>query len=271
MDSANQNASPAKIKEEVAGDPAAASERLVANGSQNPTMPPAIINKVTPKPKLSKPVLTDKFSQELITLLSGPPTDLSSFVVHKCFAVHYSPVLKAAFEHQATAAPHPLGITYQLDEEDKTTTEFLVQWLYTQDIQPAQLKPDATYNSAEILSIVKLWLLAERLEMPSLQNAAIKKINDCHTQFRMFNYNDINYIWSATKEGSLLRLYYIDLMFVISQRCFTKFVKTLEKNVLGDLATACMLRVENKKSYTPGSDLSDRYFARERHCFGIVH
>ncbi|CAG8980294.1 hypothetical protein HYALB_00008914 [Hymenoscyphus albidus] len=264
MDSANQNASPAKIKEEVAGNPAATCEGLMANGSQDPIPPPTTMSKVTSNPKLSKPVLTDKSSKELITLLSGPPTGLGKFVVHKCFAVHYSPVLKAAFEHQATAVLNPLGNTYSLDEEDKTTTEFLVQWLYTQDIQPAQLKPDATYNCAEILSIIKLWLLAERLVIPSLQNAAIKKFNDCLNQFKMICHTEINYIWSATKEGSPLRLYYIDVMFCLSDQTFPKLVETLEKNVLGDLFTACMLRVENKKMYTPGSNLSDRYLVREK-------
>ncbi|KAG4427590.1 hypothetical protein IFR05_016927 [Cadophora sp. M221] len=67
----------------------------------------------------------------LVTLIAGNSTDAKEFRVHKDFASHYSPVLKAAFNSSFIAGQTQI---YNLPEADEDTVRLLFHWFYTQEL-----------------------------------------------------------------------------------------------------------------------------------------
>lgn len=98
-----------------------------------------------------------------------------SFFIHKNFITHYSPYFNAAFNGSFAE-----GQSQQLDLEDTEPHVFgtFVNWLYSQDIENAEGEvPDDS-------TLVNLWLLADRLLVPKLQNHVIRALarNDKPTE-----------------------------------------------------------------------------------------
>lgn len=65
----------------------------------------------------------------MVTILAGPNKE--PFLVHKDFACHYSPVLRAAFNSSFIEGETQ---TYDLDDVEEETVRLLVHWIYTQSI-----------------------------------------------------------------------------------------------------------------------------------------
>ena len=59
----------------------------------------------------------------MITLYAGDKQDSKSFLVHSSFAVHYSPVLKAAFSSDFVEGKTQ---EYRLDEESEEVVQLLI-------------------------------------------------------------------------------------------------------------------------------------------------
>ncbi|CZR51135.1 uncharacterized protein PAC_01010 [Phialocephala subalpina] len=145
----------------------------------------------------------------LVKLLVGqdnPPIELH---IHKEVVCQRSPVFRAAFcGNFSEAQSH----TYPLRHIDESTAKLLMQWLYTQKLVVAQLKDDWTEDAKladeEDRTLIDLWVLADELQMPALQNTTIKAIHDVgeKTEMLMSNTNKER-ILNKTADGSQLRLY----------------------------------------------------------------
>ncbi|TVY83280.1 hypothetical protein LSUE1_G007644 [Lachnellula suecica] len=147
-------------------------------------------------------------ADEFVTILAGK--NAKKFLVHKEFACHYSPVFKAAFNSEFIEGKTGM---YKLDDVDPEAVKLLVRWMYTKkltitvdDIETEKTEEEIeTFELFEELA-VKLWILAERLLMPALQNQTIdwlwKKLGVGRTQLTI-----LETIYEQTSAGSALRRY----------------------------------------------------------------
>ena len=92
---------------------------------------------------------------ELVTLEVGP--EKKKFIVHKEFACHYFPVLKAAFNSEFIEGQTQ---TYVLEEVTEPVARLLVDWLYTQKLDICRYENDHPKRVEEGLSLCRLWVLA---------------------------------------------------------------------------------------------------------------
>jgi hypothetical protein len=113
---------------------------------------------------------------ETVTIVvdESNPRDSSvktKFIVHKSFACHYSPVFKLAFDNEIMERQTR---RYRLANTSANTAQLLVQWIYTQNVGVRKIteKPAGERKSQ---SLVQLWILAEKLEIPRLQNAVVRE------------------------------------------------------------------------------------------------
>ncbi|KAH7369672.1 hypothetical protein BKA65DRAFT_470929 [Rhexocercosporidium sp. MPI-PUGE-AT-0058] len=119
----------------------------------------------------------------MVTFIVGP--DKQSFVVHKHLASAHSPFIRAAFESKMLE-----GITQTMHLEDINCSTFgmLVHFLYTAQLDESSYfipgydpiddptGPPCRSDDYNLVQLAKLWELAERLLMPTLQNYAVSEI-----------------------------------------------------------------------------------------------
>ncbi|KUJ22784.1 uncharacterized protein LY89DRAFT_728897 [Mollisia scopiformis] len=155
--------------------------------------------------------LTFSDPKSTITLLIGSSDPPIEMVVHQEAACAGSPVLRAAFCGNFMEGRTK---TYRLAHVDEATARLLVQWLYAGKIVTIQLKEDWKYDPkdteimiAEHNSLVDLWVLADELQMPTLQDCAVTTLFQIQRKTR----NRLNWSWQRvyrkTSESSKLRLY----------------------------------------------------------------
>ncbi|KAE9381301.1 hypothetical protein N431DRAFT_457902 [Stipitochalara longipes BDJ] len=132
---------------------------------------------------------------EFVTFIIGPKK--TKFLVHKNFACDSSPVLKAAFN-----GPFVEGQTqtYKLDDTTENAFTLLSQFFYTQ-----KLDGDLGGKDNVVLSLCRLWILAEKLPMPRLQNISIDRIEGLRLQENQIDATVFMYVWDNTVYGSPLR------------------------------------------------------------------
>jgi len=133
--------------------------------------------------------------QEFVTFIVG--TNKTKFLIHKSFACAYSPVLKAAFNNTFVEGQTQ---TYKLEETTEGAFGLLSQWIYTQ-----KLDGDLGGKEKAGPNLYRLWILAEKLLMPRLQNLAIDHIEADHVKYRVIFVPEFEYVWENTTVDSPLR------------------------------------------------------------------
>lgn len=104
----------------------------------------------------------------MITIVAGEGDNPAKFVVHKDFVCHYSPVFRAAFN---SAFIEGQTQTYHLKDSREKVVGLLVEWVYTKDI--------STSNDGDGYGdLVELWILADKLCIPDLQNCVINTLGN---------------------------------------------------------------------------------------------
>ena len=94
--------------------------------------------------------------------------------MHKEFACHHSPVLKAAFNSNFLEGQTQL---YTLQDPGETTGRLFVHWLYFQQLDILDHDDWESKDKEDVgLSLVELWTLADKLLAPRLQNQIIQKM-----------------------------------------------------------------------------------------------
>ncbi len=149
---------------------------------------------------------------QLVTLYFGDSHQ--KFVVHKDFVCHYSPVLKAAFNSDFLEGQTQ---TYRFEETTEGALRLFVHWIYTQDLDIARqdnsrksnLEDDknlpkiTTREEGQVM--VELWILAEKLLVPSLQNAVVLGLEERRKNTHMIHSQCCTYVWEHTSKDSPLR------------------------------------------------------------------
>jgi hypothetical protein len=137
--------------------------------------------------------------QDLVTFVVGPAK--KEFVIHKSFVCHVSPVLRAAFNSNFVE-----GQTQRYILEDTTEAAFHLfsEWVYTQNIYWDGESKDEPSS----FSLPRVWVLAEKLLVPKLQNRAMDLIEDVQKNRGTFG-STVFWVYENTCCGSPLRRIYI--------------------------------------------------------------
>ncbi|PQE11672.1 hypothetical protein CJF32_00004849 [Rutstroemia sp. NJR-2017a WRK4] len=166
-------------------------------------------------------------ADELVTFLVGPRGKEKKFLVHKEFACYHSPVLQAAFNSDNEEGQTQ---TYRFERSGyERTFKLLVQWLYGQRIETLFMEKDPEpweiYYSMEISkcarpsldanqkstvqadndALVKLWILADKLQIPLCQDEVIVRMHKRWEELDEIALESIQYIWANTCADILLR------------------------------------------------------------------
>jgi hypothetical protein len=177
-------------------------------------------------------------TEELVTFVVGEGENKKNFMVHKEVACRGSPVLEAAFNSTFIEGQTQ---TYALDA-DKDVCRMFVQWLYTRKVKllvhhedletwTARLPPpfsegkctrcgidDKEHDDTSTLQnlmLLKLWVLADNLLIPSLKHYVVQILCSLGIYCYALCSMHLEYIYDITLPGDALR------KLVVDQRCYS--------------------------------------------------
>jgi len=159
----------------------------------------------TPAKPNGRPVYDDQF----VIFLIGE--EEHKFTVHKSFACYYCEVFNRAFNSNFEEARTQ---TYRIKDTTVRAFELLVDWIYSQDIGDCHFEAvidgkEVFWNPGEVMArLAELWVLADKLLLPNLQNIAIDHLNDVFTEEGACMI--LPYVYENTAEDSLLRRFLIE-------------------------------------------------------------
>ncbi|KAF8851459.1 hypothetical protein BDZ45DRAFT_679097 [Acephala macrosclerotiorum] len=158
----------------------------------------------TKKQKIDTLTFQDPTSTMMFTVGEGEP---KSFLVHKEVACK-SPVIAKFVEGSG-------DLPYHFQNSTEREVRLLLQYLYSQKLVLEQLRDDPELTDdlirEEDLALVKLWVLAEELEIPSLQNLVINSIDEIYRKYAAFPTDYLRIVYKITSSDSKLRGYFVTL------------------------------------------------------------
>lgn len=103
--------------------------------------------------------------------------------------------------------------TYRLEDTTDRAFKVFMQWLYFQKLVLIGLGDDWKYDegifNSENDSLVELWVLGDKLEMPRLQNTALKAIHELAEKFNRIASTVSDYMEDHTSPESSIQRYSI--------------------------------------------------------------
>ncbi|KAK0100233.1 hypothetical protein ONS95_008197 [Cadophora gregata] len=165
--------------------------------------------------KTELPTFSD--GKSLVTFIVGPDPNPTEFLIHKEIICHYSEVLATAFN---SAFKEGQTQTYRVEDTTERAFRLLMQWLYSQKLTLIQLQPDYCFDEAEgaeteledseDMSLVEVWVIADKFGIPSLQNAALQAIQTIfEMSYSLIPSHTFHYVFDNTSEVSPLRDYMV--------------------------------------------------------------
>ncbi|KAK2628411.1 hypothetical protein QTJ16_001514 [Diplocarpon rosae] len=159
---------------------------------------------------------------EKVTLVVGEEGKTETFLIHKEYACHCSPVLKAAFTGSFIEVQTR---SYRLEELNPNTFRILAQWFYPRkivvhehdiiaqgDVETAEADADSlTVTVSQEFYLIQLWVLADRLLIRYLQKAVTGRLSELWIELdpRLF-FELIPYVYANTTLDSMLRWAMVD-------------------------------------------------------------
>lgn len=124
------------------------------------------------------------------------------FVVHKSFICHYSPFFDAAFNGRFAegATQSMLYPTHSLEAFGS-----FIDWIYSLKIE------DGNGSTPCIQELVYLYVIADHLLIPKLQNQVLEKINGVVGESKELPTAIFGYVYANTTDGHALRRLIVDL------------------------------------------------------------
>jgi hypothetical protein len=154
-----------------------------------------------------------------------------------------------------------------LDDFDSDAVHFLVLWLYTQKLEPCQLSVEGPADPTlrekqqkENLALSNLWVLADKLLIPRLQNLVINSIDKIRQKQNMIagSSANLNYIYSnTTPESQLRRLIVHHCATNLSIGTFSTSGDIFPKEMLLDIITFLANSHPTRSSLASKRDMKD--------------
>lgn len=171
--------------------------------------------------------------KEFITLLVGPESSPTTFIVHKEAATARSKFISAACSSNWIEGQSK---TIKLPEEKPDYIQAYIHWLYTNSVNLAILGQCISPRKWE--EHIKLYLLANRLDDIRLRNMIINMIVDIDTDVsgKLPSYKSVTLAYDGTHDGAPLRKLLVSLFFArLSRDEITNVVNHVPKAFLEDL------------------------------------
>jgi len=144
--------------------------------------------------------------------------------------------------------------TYYLEEFTEETVRFLTEWIYTQNIGPLEdEQPEVLLwgpfgDLAFDRSLAELWVLADKLCMPLLQNLVIDRLESRQLLHDTIPVSIFEYVYNNTSEDSLLRKYLVDVcVFGLAQESYKSSKDEFPVDMLVDIAVASAMMIDKLK------------------------
>jgi hypothetical protein len=176
-------------------------------------------------------------------------------VIHKEFASFYSPVFKAAFNSNFLEGQTQ---KFRIVDTSESAACLLVHWLYTQKIDLAQID-EFLKEMSESDHLIRLYVLADRLLIGSLQDAVIHELEERSIESNSVNVTALMYVYENTSPDSKLRrLLLHQCASRLDSSTFTQSARLFPHEMLVELAVlySKSIRSTEMKALMPRADMS---------------
>jgi len=196
---------------------------------------------------------------EVVTLIVDSYGGLDAktkFIVHKSFVCHYSPAVKAVFEN---GPRYPRS--HRFYNTSSNTAQLLVQWIYTQKVDSSKPKEEAA-GELKTQSLVFVWALAERLQIPRLQNAVIRELQALRDRGEPVATLSLAYVYENFPPANPLRRLLVHHCAGGLSSWHTTRPEQLSKMMLADLAmyqSKALQKSKTAKDLRESTNLADYY------------
>jgi hypothetical protein len=194
---------------------------------------------------------------EFVTLLAGREPTTKKFLVHKEFVCRHSLVFKAAFNSDFEEGRTQ---TYRLEDVPEGAVQMLVQWFNVRKLNTDQVGEKKT-PVLRTLELCTLWVLADRLLIPRLQNEVVHELHAHLIRTEMVPTSSLNYLYENTLNGSpIRRLLLYHCAAGLSATNLASLCRELPKKMILELAVQLIKTVENglpKAMMTEGMKMVD--------------
>ncbi|KAF8851471.1 hypothetical protein BDZ45DRAFT_695919 [Acephala macrosclerotiorum] len=205
-----------------------------------------LLGSTFPKEAKNRPTLFD--DDALITFIVGAEDNTETFMVSKKLACFYSRVLNTAFNGDSVENRTQ---TYRIVDTTLRAFQMLNGWLYNEALNTKQLNPvpdmdlDSLDYREEDNALAELWVLAEKLSMPTLQNAAIKAITEIAIEHNCAPETTFDYVYKNTRdeESPLRRLLVRQCIEYTDPSLFVENKDQFPKDLLAEIAAYALLNM----------------------------
>ena len=181
-------------------------------------------------------------------------------MVHKEVACTASKVLNVAFNSDLIEGQTQ---SYRLEHTAEGVFRLLMQWMYFQKLVLPVLDrliggdPSVEGVADEKTALAKLWVLADELGIPCLQNVALKARNDLSLKANTGTMSYSQWIYDNTGPDSALRRYTIASLATINVDNFPSFADDIPKEMWVDFGMYMLRREKGLEKKNP--KVSDYY------------
>ncbi|KUJ22797.1 uncharacterized protein LY89DRAFT_728911 [Mollisia scopiformis] len=174
-------------------------------------------------------------STEFVTFTANKDNVGVKFVIHKEFACHYSKVLKTAF---ASSFIEGESQTYTFPDYGEEVLRLLVGWIYSTNLVMPEWD-NIFFEDTNTDYLTQLWVLADQLKIPQLQNCVVRKLKDITDSSGRIPTHCLDYVYQNTGVDSKLRTWYMHRCAKIMRPYFwssQNFPPTMLQEVVAYLA-----------------------------------
>ena len=143
---------------------------------------------------------------ETATIEVGAGEHKQTFYVRRDLLSYYSGYFKAALHGNFAEAGS--GIV-KLDTEEPSVFEGFVKWLYTRRARSDEINADTGRD--HFMSVVKLWIFADRRDIPLLMNEMIDRLQQCIVTLWCVPGGTLREVYDNTTAGCALRRMIVDI------------------------------------------------------------
>ncbi|KAL2072754.1 hypothetical protein VTL71DRAFT_12097 [Oculimacula yallundae] len=162
--------------------------------------------------------------EDIVTLIAGEDLSEKPMNVHKEVACHYSPVLKAAFNRRF--------------QEGESQTYRIEDYMYNRNLDIDSFDPIPADKNLADKMLIEIWVLADKLLIPGLQNFAIFELEDLGKRYKTTSTDCLEYVYERTPSGSPLRKFFLQqCAFNVTSKRFLERPEQFPKEMLLKLAT----------------------------------
>lgn len=138
------------------------------------------------------------------------------FSIHKSYLTAYSHYFKAALNGPFTEAQ---TLSFEFKDVSPSVMDIFVSWAYTQKIV------DSAGSAPVVRNLIDLWIMADRFQVPRLQNEALEAMNGQASQLNRSQDISFFYVYENTVDESPLRLF----LAALSSQTYMKEAKTIDE------------------------------------------